>query len=115
MEKKITFQGIEHSSPLEEHVHKKLDKVEELLKSDSAKGPFFATLTFKAGLQHPHHYIELHVKTSHFDLHTHDEGVDMYVLVESVIDKMVHRIRKEKGKLKDKHQKIETEKTIFNK
>ena len=62
---------------------------------------------------HPHHAAELHLKTSQFDLHAHDEGTDMYVTIDNTIDKMVTLVTKQKKINIDKQRKTNTEKRSF--
>lgn len=104
---------MDHSDPIEKHTREKLEKLHELLKRDDQKPPFFVEFWLKANKLHPHHATELHLKTSLFDLHAHDEGTDMYVTIDNTIDKMVTLVLKEKSKLKDKNHKPKTEKRGF--
>ena len=113
MNRKISFHNMEHSTPMEKHANEKLGKIEEHLKNAEWETPKFLELWLKANAQHPHHAAELHLKTPQFNLNTHDEGTDMYVMIDNVIDKMVKVLDKEKAKLKDKKQKIETDKKDF--
>ena len=114
MKKKITFHGMEHSMPLEEHANQKLDKVAEIAKPEGNPEPFHAELWLNAHKLHPHHSVELHLKTPCFDLVAHDEGPDMYVTVDNVIDKMVTLVKKEKTKQRDKQQKAKNDKKDFS-
>lgn len=114
MQVKISFQNMDHSNPLEQHAHEKLEKLHELLKRNDQKPPFYVELWLKANKLHPHHAAELHLKTSLFDLHAHDEGTDMYVILDNTIDKMVKLVMKEKTKNRDKQQKAKTEKKKFS-
>ena len=114
MDVKITFHNMPHSAPLEEHAREKLGKLETILKAQSHASPFFVELWLKANKQHPHHAAELHVRTALFNLHTHNEGADMYVVVDSVIDKMVVLTKKEKDRHMDKTHKPDTDKKKFS-
>lgn len=102
-----------HSIPLETHANDKLAKITDLLKHDADAHPLFVELWLKANKQHPHHASELHLKTPHFDLHTHFEGPDMYMVIDTTIDKMVTLVKKEKGKVRDKQHKVITPKAEF--
>ena len=114
MDRKLTFHGMEHSEPMERHTHEKLDKIEELLKDPEWTTPKFLEFFLNSQPQHPHHSAELHLKTPQFDLVTHYEGVDMYFVIDNVIDKMVTVLKKEKKKVQDKEQKVENEKKDFS-
>lgn len=111
MKTKITFHNMPHSDPLEQHCRAKLTKLDEFTKDNAS--PCYTELWLKANKQHPHHAVELHLKTPHFDLHAHDEGADMYIVIDNTIDKMVTLIKKEKEKSRDKHRKRETDKEEF--
>ena len=104
-----------HSEPLEEHANQKLAKIIELLSHEEAEHvtPLHAELWLKANKLHPHHRAELHLKTPRFDLNAHDEGADMYIVVDNTIDTMVKLLKKEKEKRNDKSKKLETEKNQF--
>lgn len=104
---------MDHSSPLEEHAHQKLIKVEDLLTGKESLTPHFIEVWFKAHKRHPHHAVELHLKTPQFDLHAHDEGADMYVALDNTIDKMVKQLHDRKTRVKDKEHKSENEKRKF--
>ena len=113
MQIKIAFQNMDHSDPVEQHTRQKLEKLHELLKSFDQIPPFFVEFHLKSNKLHPHHAAELHLKTAVFDLNAHDEGTDMYVVIDNTIDKMVNLVRKEKSKNKDKKNKPSTDKKSF--
>lgn len=113
MNTKISFHNMPHSEPMEQHATEKLGKILEFVNKDST--PLNIELHLKANKQHPHHAAQLHVKTPHFDLSTHDEGPDMYIVIDNTIDKMVSLLKKDKERLRDKYHKPETEKKNFSK
>lgn len=105
-----------HSLPLEEHTRSKLAKILEILKREADQAPFEVEVWLKANAQHPHHRAEIHVKTAHFNMHTHDEsGADMYVSVDNAIDKMVDMLKKEKERRRDERRRPNSEKADFQK
>lgn len=114
MQVKISFHNMPHSKPLEQHAKQKLEKVNELLNPIKNMSPFFIELWLKANKLHPHHSAELHLKTPNCNLHSHNEGADMYAVIDNTIDKMISLVKKEKTKLKDKKTKPETDKTDFS-
>ena len=113
MDRKITFQHMPHSDPMEQHAQQKLNKIEELLPEYKSTTPFHAELWLKANKQHAHHHAELHLKTPNYSLDAHDEKNDMYAAIDCVIDKMVTLIKKAKSKQQDKNHKPENEKHTF--
>lgn len=113
MERRITFQSMDHSDSIENHANEKLNKIEEMLKGSDWQTPMFIELWLKANKQHVHHKADLHLKTPQFDLNSHDENTDMYVAIDNAIDKMVKLLKKEKSKIKEKTKKTNTEKRNF--
>ena len=93
-----------HSDPMEAHSREKIQKIEEILHEEADFTPFNIDLKLNANAQHVHHRAELHLKTAHFDLHTHEECPDMYVAIDSAIDKMVELAKKERDKRRDKNR-----------
>ena len=68
----------------------------------------------KANKQHTHHTVDLKLKTPQFDLFTTYESPEMYLAIDTVIDKMITVLKKEKEKLIDKKEKKENDKKIFS-
>jgi ribosomal subunit interface protein len=114
MEIKITFHNMPHSSVLEQHAQAKLKKIEEILKAQAHMSPFTVEMWLTANKQHPHHAAKIHVKTPCFDLIAHHEGPDMYIAIDTAIDKMITVIKKEKEQLTEKTQNPDTPKKNFS-
>ncbi|MBD3231893.1 ribosome-associated translation inhibitor RaiA [Candidatus Dependentiae bacterium] len=113
MNRRITFHEMDHSKPMENHINEKLNKIEELIKDPEWATPKYVELFLNAHPLHPHHEVELILKTPQFNLVTQDKGTEMYVVIDNVIDKMVRLLKKEKQRVLDKKQKVETEKNEF--
>jgi putative sigma-54 modulation protein len=113
MKKVISFKNMDHSEPLELHANDKLNKIQNYLKGFKNTSPLNIDLHLKSNKQHPHHEVELNLKTPLFDLNAHDSSPDMYVAVDNVVDKIITQLKKEKEKLLDKRKKVETEKNKF--
>ena len=113
---KISFHNMSHSQPLEQHARSKLAKISDAIKHEADLLPFTIEVWLKANAQHPHHRAEIHVKTAHFNMHTHDEsGADMYVAVDNAIDKMVDMLKKEKERRREQRRRPSSEKADFQK
>lgn len=110
---KISFHNMDHSAALEAHSTTRLKKIDELMKNANALKPLHIEVWLKANKQHPHHAVEIHLKTPIFDLNAHDEGTDMYASIDNAVDKVVKLLKKEKDKLREKTQKAVTEKSKF--
>lgn len=113
LQKKISFHNMEHSAPLEKHANQKLDKVLDVLREET-NPPFFAEMWIKANRQHPHHSVEIHLKTPTMNLHAQDENPDMYIAVDSAVDKMVSLIKKEKERRREDRRHPDTDKSKFS-
>jgi len=101
---KIAFQNMPHSDPMEEHVRQKLEKITEILHDEAELTPFNIDVELRANPSHPHHRVNVHLKTAHLSFNTHEEGTDMYFAIDSAIDKMVEIAKKEREKRKDKRR-----------
>ena len=114
MNVKIAFHGIPHSDPMEQHTREKLTKILDFLADRAHMAPLFAEVFLKANKQHPHHSVEVHLRTPQFNLNAKDEGPDMYVCIDTAIDKMVTLLKKHKERSIDEKHKPDTEKRRFN-
>lgn len=112
---KITFQNMQPSELLEQHIHKKIERLLELLQDEASSTPFLFEFWLKAHAQHAHHAVEFHLRTKHFNHNAHESDPDMYLAVDNVIDTMTKLVKKEKEKMLDRHHKQENEKKIFSK
>lgn len=113
MKKKIEFHNMESSPNLEAHANQKLERLESILKQDEEPTPLSIELWLKSQKMHPHNACELHLKTPRFDLHAHDEGTDLYIVLDNTIDKMMRLYRDAKSKAKTKEKHAKTEKRNF--
>lgn len=113
MNTQITFHNMPHSESIEKFAREKISKITTLFKENSFMTPFTIEMFLNANKQHEHNATELHVKTKHFDLVTHDEDPDMYMAITKTVEKMVGLVKKEKEKIRDKHEHVETEKSKF--
>ena len=96
-----------HSPVIEEHAQQKLDKFLHIMHAEGQQTPLFAELWLRANKIHPHHAVELHLKTPRLDLHAEAEGTDMYLVIDSAIDKMMTLVKKGKEKQRDKENERE--------
>jgi len=102
-----------HSNALEEHALAKLEKVKTLFKHAKPDQVLSVEFFLNAQSAHTHHSAELRLRAGRINLTTHDEGIDMYTVVDSTIDKMVRMVKKAKDKNGDKKHHVRTEKTAF--
>jgi putative sigma-54 modulation protein len=109
---KINFHQMPHSDGLETHAREKLTKIATLFKKTEDQHPVSAELFLNAHTGAPSE-VELRIRSGHISLASHDTAHDMYKAIDSVVDKMVTQIKKEKERLDDKHHKVVTDKTVF--
>lgn len=113
LKRTITFHNMEHSAGMEGHANLKLNKIEEFLKDPKFHTPKHVEIWLKANPQHPHHEVDIKLKTPQFDLFVSNSGPDMYLVIDGAIDKMVTLLKKEKSKINDNNKKKENDKRKF--
>jgi ribosomal subunit interface protein len=104
MHKRIVFHGIEKTKPMEEYCNKQLVKIEHFLENE--RTPISIDLTLMPSKVHAHHFIELHVKTPHYDKMSTYEGPEFYDVVDRVIDVMYRELHKAKDKEKEHRKEV---------
>lgn len=92
----ITFQNSDSSEVMEKHIREQLTKITHFLEKEPT--PIYIEIIIKPGRTHAHHQVEFLLKSPHYDLVTHDEGPKVYQVLDTVIDTMYSRLRKEKDK-----------------
>lgn len=104
MHKRITFRNMTHSGPMEDHVNEQLTKIEKFLSNEPT--PIYIDMILEASKIHAHPRAELHVKTPHYDLMSEyeHEGVDMYDVIDRVIDVMYRQLHQKKEKETDRRK-----------
>jgi len=110
---KINFHQMPHSDGIEQHAREKLQKVATLLKKSENVHPIFAEFFLNAHPTNAHHEVELRVKSGSLSTAAHDKGSDMYLIIDSVIEKTVVQIKREKERFDDKIHKVNTPKNEF--
>lgn len=100
MNKKVTFRNLEATTLLEEHVNKQLQRVERLLNKERL--PISIEVILEAHRTHAHHRVEVRLNTPEYNIIAHDEGNDMYKVVNSAIDKLHAEVLRAKEKWVDK-------------
>lgn len=113
MQVKIIFQSMKRLEEVESYAEKKLAKIPEILTGSGWKKPVRIELILKAIEEKSEHRAKLHLKTPQFDLNTECQEHKIITSVDKVIDKMLRLLKKEKAKIIDKGQKVNTDKQIF--
>jgi len=92
----ITFQNCDTSEIMEKHIHEQLAKIVRFLEKEST--PIYIDVIIQPARTHAHHQVQVLLKSPNYDLVTHDEGPEIYQVLDTVIDTMYARLRKEKDK-----------------
>lgn len=110
MNKRVVFREMDSSVALEKYADEHLEKITTFLKNE--RDPIYIDLSLEAGRPHAHHRVELRIKTPRYDLIVHEEGAEIYKVLDSVIDRMYYQLHKEKEALIDKDRKADSYKGV---
>lgn len=101
MNKRIAFRNMDHSIPMEQYANQQLDKIEKFLQEE--RSPILINLTLTASHVNEHPAVELIVKTPNYDrvVKYEHEGMDLYDVLDRVIDTMYKKLHEDKKKLHD--------------
>jgi ribosomal subunit interface protein len=113
MNKKITFRHMDHSEQMEAYINKQLEKVEKFLSHEN--DPISVDLVLEPSKKHahdrskthPHNFIELRVKSPHYNLISNYEGPDFYAVLDRVIDTMYRELHEAKRKRIDDRKQVD--------
>lgn len=104
MHKRITFRNMEQSDVMKDYINQQLAKIETFLENEPT--PIHIDMILEASKVREHPRAELRVKSPHFDLISNYEytGVDMYDVIDRVIDIMYDQLREQKKKSCDERK-----------
>lgn len=102
-----------HSDGIDQHAREKLEKIKTFLRRTEEIHPILAELFLNAHTQHAHHDVELRVKSGDIAVAAHETGADMYLAIDTVIDKIITQIKKAKERNDDRHHKVKNDKNSF--
>lgn len=103
----FTFQGLEHTQAIEDHISKKILKLEEFLKSEQTPKNINVHIKKDASIK-----IEVILTTKNFHLDAHSTDYDLYKAADDAIAKLTTQIKKQKSKMIDKRQEGAEKRTI---
>jgi ribosomal subunit interface protein len=107
MNKRIVFKGMEHSQAIELFLREKLGKVDKFLEGEQS--PIFFDIVMSSGSTSGHERnifdASIRINGPHFSLAAHDEGYEMYAVIERAVDKIVKEINDMKKKRLKKSRK----------
>jgi len=110
---KINFHQMPHSEGIDQHAREKLSKIKTFLGRPEERHPITAELFLNAHQLHAHHEVELRVKSGVIEAAAHETNADMYQAIDTVIDKVLTQLKREKERTDDKRHKIKTVKNTF--
>ena len=115
MHKRITFRHMDHSSPIEDHVNKRLQKIEQFLENEPT--PICIDLVMEPSKTREHSRVELRIKTPNYDkvMHREFQGDKFYEVLDYVIDTMYKELLEEKRKLIKDARRVPGQHDDFNK
>lgn len=100
----ITFRGEHEESPvIREHIYKGLERVEKLVAKEPS--PIFVEVVIEPHFTHHHHKIEIRFKSPHYEIFMHDEGPELYVMLDALLRGLYDRICQQKERVVDHRQK----------
>jgi ribosomal subunit interface protein len=103
MNKKITFRGMDSSPVMEKHVQQQLRKIEGFLEHERL--PVKIEVILEAHHIHAHHKAEIRISAPDYHILMHEEGADLYKLIDAVLDRSYLALREQKEKLVDRRKK----------
>ncbi len=95
---------MDHSNVMEDYINKQLDKIMKFLENEPT--PINIDFVLEASKVREHPRGELRIKTKNYDLVSsyEHEGVDLYDVIDRVIDVMYKQLHEEKQKNVDKRK-----------
>ena len=90
------FQGLERTEAIEDHISKRLAKVDEFIKTEETPKNVDVHIKKDASVK-----IELMLTSKNFHLDAHSTDYDLYLAADQAIEKLLIQIKKQKAKLRD--------------
>jgi len=89
----FTFQGLDHTKAIEDHIEKKLQKLDEYISSEVS--PRNVLVHVKKDAQTK---IELNLRTKNYHLDSHATNYDLYLAADDAVAKIITLVKKQKEK-----------------
>ncbi len=89
----FTFQGLDHTKAIEDHIEKKLLKLNEYISAEAS--PRNVLVHVKKDAQTK---IELNLRTKNYHLDSHATDYDLYRAADDAVAKMITLVKKQKEK-----------------
>lgn len=95
----FTFQGIERTQAIEDHISKKLLKLDEFIKAEPQPKNVNVHIKKDASVK-----IELLLTTKNFHLDAHSIDYDLYAATDDAVVKLITQAKKQRSKMLDKQR-----------
>lgn len=95
----FTFQGIERTQAIEDHIAKKLAKLEEFTRSEPEPKNVNVHIKRDASFK-----VEIIITTKNFHLDAHETGYDLYEAADGAVLKIITQVKRQRTKMIDKQR-----------
>ena len=93
MKIEFNFQGLGHTQAIEEHIAKKLSKLDEFISSETSPRNVLVHIKKDAQIN-----VELSLRTKNLHLDSHASAYDLYAAADDAVAKMIVLVKKQKEK-----------------
>ncbi|MBP6870206.1 ribosome-associated translation inhibitor RaiA [Candidatus Babeliales bacterium] len=97
MHKRITFRSMARSEAIEKYIQKRIEKITKFFKREPQ--PIFMDVVLEPHREKHFFKVEFKVNTSHYNFIVQTEGLDMYMMIDNAISKMIKDITRRKERL----------------
>ena len=99
MKIKFMFQGLEHTQAIEDHISKKLTKLDEFIKSEETPKNVTVHIKKDASVK-----VEITLATKNLHLDAHSTDYDLYAAADDAVLRLVTQVKKQRSKMLDKQR-----------
>lgn len=96
MHKRIMFRCMAHSDAIEKYISKKIEKLDKFFKREPL--PVFIDIVLEPHRQKHFYKIACKIDSSHYHKSIHSQGLDMYMMIDETIRKVIKDITRRKEK-----------------
>jgi len=97
MHKRITFRSMAHSDAIENYIHKKIVKIEKYFKREPQ--PIYIDIILEPHREKHFFKVEFKVNSYHYHVVVKTEGMDMYMMIDDAITRIIKEITRKKERL----------------
>lgn len=97
MHKRITFRSMAHSHAIENYIHNKIIKIEKFFKREPQ--PIYIDIILEPHREKHFFKVEFKVNSYHYHVVVKTEGMDMYMMIDDAITRIIKEITRKKERL----------------